>query len=360
MTVPALAQPTQTWIYAFDVYYVFQDIYDLAITSDGNVVAVGRWDDRASAVKLDSDTGQVLWEYHTNDNDSQLNCVSSVEDGSGDMLIGGWKNEDALLARLSAQGELIWMRLFNPSPTLNPDWISDMLIHPSGNIYLCGLLSGQKTYAWLRADDPSQHQVYRNLPVVIPRGRRLEVASPSSFLIGGDIWSGTTLYGGVAQVSTSGEVEWIHQAPDVNYTYGVARTQDAITVFVGPMSDFGEPVRAFIRGLDGQGNQVWGLEHGVGDDNSVYHDVCPANPGGSNDVYVVGNLYEQNGGPSRQVLRRISSSGDIIWTVYGTDGISYHNEWRVVKALNNDGVIVAGKRFVAHNEADLVIERYDP
>ncbi|MCB2212926.1 WD40 repeat domain-containing protein [bacterium] len=337
-----------------------EHVRDLAITPDGDVVAAGRWDDRASALMLDGATGQVLWEFQTNDDYSELRCVVALDDGSGDVLVAGWKDFDGLLARLSPQGDVLWHRIINAGVADNLDKILDLLLHPDGRVYASGTLADRKAYAWLMADDPGQHQVYLNLPAAFPNGRRLEVATPSALLIAGFSWGGYTQHGTVAMVNVNGPVQWVHQAMDLNYAYGVAYTLDGITVFVGPKDVAGPGLRAYVGALDGQGNPLWEMADGVGDEDSIYHGVCPADPAGSNDVYVVGQVYEEIGGPSRQVLRRITSSGDVIWTVYGVDGIQDRNEWRAVTALDNGGVIVAGKQILVNDEADLVIERYDP
>lgn len=114
------------------------ECFDLARTSDGNVVAVGMTTNSggnsfARVAKIDSSTGAQLWAYVSPTVSSQFNGVAT--DGSGNTYATGFINAgtgDGITVKLTSAGGLSWGNTFNGANSLS-DSLSNVVVDPNGD-----------------------------------------------------------------------------------------------------------------------------------------------------------------------------------------------------------------------------------
>ncbi len=361
--VPVFAQPTQTWTHQISVQGMAYDtVHDMVVTPDGRVVVVGAWHDMWRVRCLDLGTGAFLWEVSGGQEYWMLTSVVSADDGSGDVIVGGYERFspfEIYIARIDAQGHIVWERTLE-NPNYNRVFtLKDLLRIGPDRVYGCGQFNSQTSIGWVNIDNPNSHQVFSFDREEGPWTQSLAKYSDNSMLLGGNFFEGYTFFANVLHVTTSGQMLWVYRSYDMRSADCLARTLDGTTMLGGyhPYSGTGV-YAARVEAVDSNGEYLWSIEQGV-DYFSVFNDICMTDPAGSDYVYVAGQVVEELDGPNRQLVHKVSSTGEIIWTLYGADGGSTDCEYTAVDALPDGGLVVAGT-LSGYSVGQVVIERYDP
>ncbi len=365
VTVSACAQPTQTWIHEFPTLpYPWESVHEMVITTDGRVVVVGAWNDMWGILCLDLATGDPLWELSGGDDLTRMTSVVTTDDGTGDIIAGGHPQFDAFrsyLTRVNAQGEIVWWRDLQHSSLPNRVYTIQALMRMGPDkVFACGQINSRPTIGWVNIDNPGVHWARSINSGDGPWTMAMAQYSGTSVLMGGKIAQGNSFNGIVLNMSRQGQLLWAYQTNHMISVLGIASTMDGTVIAAGYESRLGvQEYPARMEGLNANGEFLWAIEQGL-DNHSLFYDVCTTDPSGSNDVYVAGSVNEEEDGPNYQLVHKVSSTGEIIWTLYGSAGNSDQNGWTAVEALDNGGLVVAGVRSPDYPDETVVIERYDP
>lgn len=275
---------------------------DLAVADDGSVYVAG---DTASfgtkdilLMKYDPD-GSVLWARTLGSSDQDGALAVSVGPG-GTVYVAGLTNSqgttggyDALVAKYSSGGNLLWKTTFGFTPT-SYDQLNGIDVAPDGSIYVTGMtdrsgnfdmmvarLAPSGNIDWVRTAGASFDD----------RGLSVKVAGDGSFYVVGH--AGMAAGNNdilVAKFDAAGSTTWAKTigGTGADYGRGLAVRGDGSVVISGYL---GSPQDAFLASLSPQGQVLSSGVHG-GPASEVTMDVLL---GEGDDIFVAGytNGYGQ-------------------------------------------------------------------
>jgi cysteine-rich repeat protein len=266
-------------------------------------------------------SGQVRW-TSTFDGGAGFDCAEGVAaDGEGNVIVAGFVStamtgEDLWIRKHDLEGNELWTSSLDHA--FGDDRYRAVAVSEDGSIYAVGFVT---------ADLPSQG---RNILV-----RKL----------------GPT---GVEQWTQSHDNPFDQSA---DQAFAVVATADGSVVVAGEEVVAQQDSDVWVRKYDADGVEQWTMSHaGAAEALDSARGVAEL-PGG--DLVVSGWETQADGGRAIWV-RRLSSTGDEVWTQTFNAGAPNGNIGNAVAARSDDTVVATGSQRVGSEDPDLWVAGYDP
>jgi hypothetical protein len=271
---------------------------------------------------------------------------STIQTSDGGFAIAGGTSSfgagkgDLLILKMDSLGNLAWTRTFGGTGS---DWAISMVQAPDGGFVVAGTiyglgaggydilvtkLSASGDIEWARAYGTTEWE----------SAASIVQASGGGYLVGGGISGGAI----ILRIDSLGNPIWVKAfeeflCPDA-FSFSMIQTPDGGYAIAGGFNDwppyFSDDFQ--VIKMDSLGNMEWARTYG---DTAYEHPYCITLT--SDGGFVIGgDEWTFMPGPSRLLLVRIDSSGEMIQTrVFGDTGTQYSRS--VIRATDG-GYVVAG------------------
>ena len=279
-----------------------EELYDVAITFDRNIFAVGcisvsgsKAED-AWIMKLD-ENGNVLWQKTYGGNDTDVARALAIT-AEGDIMVVGYTfssgagSADAFLLKLDENGDIIWQKTYGDSN-------------------------------WNGAFDVD----------VTPEGRIVIVGNSKSSVNDYDVW--------VLEIDSNGNVLWqkTYGGSNRESATGVVADADGQVIVAGETESFGAGSRdAWVLKIGKTGDIVWQKTYGgEGLDSAKNVDLAL-----DGSIIIVGETesFRKTAAGSNLWLMKISQEGNIVWERVFGDGVRQNQATNLVVTAGNEIVVV--------------------
>lgn len=290
-----------------------------------------------------SPIAEILW--GAADTTEQALAMRQASDGSlyvvGMSASGSIGSYDITLTKLSAMGEILWLRYYG---TVNNDYCSDMEMDTEGNVYLVGTTQSDlfdSDGIIIKVDANGNELWQRTTPpsAVIESLAGVCLAPDGSIVVVGfknDLNNANDCY--VVKLNAEGMVLWEHiyggGGNDVGYK--IRYTLDGNYVFTGDSDSFGRgSIDIYVAKIDSEGVLLWEVLAGDDDYANGSKDIIVSNTG---DYLVVGESLVGNVAAFDLTLAKVSQGGSLLW--YRQWGTPSSTEAGFGIAQLNDGSFV--------------------
>ena len=352
---------TNTWIKTFEGsdYGAF---FDIVLTEDGNVLAVGAtnhlhvppYSGDALLMKLTLE-GDLLWKRTWGgDQYEQARSVAPAEDGGyyvfGETDSYGAGDRDFFLLKIAEDGSEAWFKTYGQA---HREWPYGLLRLSNGDLLIYGLTepeagNDRDQYALRLGPDGDVIWEY----TVESSGEELVIDALETAQ--GDLALAVVAEedGGLVKLDANGSILWTHryELPGWQYASQAAETSDGGFLLVGFSMSTGSRRQAdtWIARCTSAGDLEWQTSFGAPAFDDYAHSMIRLNDG----TYLIGSIG--NG----MLLTRVDQDGNVLWrqsllrqTVHGAAGLI---------ELEDGGYLVAGFiQLVNGRSYDAVILRTD-
>jgi uncharacterized delta-60 repeat protein len=301
------------------------DTYGAGIQVDetGNVYVSGyRWgpsiDSDILLIKYDPSGGQQwVAEYAGTGMNNDFPTVLALDD-QGNIFIGGYSysvtvESDFATLKFDNDGNLIWDMLFNGSAWAN-DWITDMTLDDSGNVYVAGVTAGE-----------SSNDDY-----------------------------------GIIKYSSDGNEVWSTQFDGItgtDWATSIAVDNQGQTYVTGVSQHYDDYIDYYTLKLDSAGSQSWGIRWGVsGNGDSWASDIVVDD---SLNVTVTGLSYGGLFGFDYVTVQWDSAGAESWVSRYTNNLFGGYDEATSLILDSQNNVIVTGVTESDNQTNDIVTVKYD-
>jgi hypothetical protein len=317
----------------------------IAMDGNGNIIvagSIGHFNpispSRGIVVKLDGNSGQLLWRWYTSFG-VQASGVDAVfydllTDGHGDVYAFGthWdqqsKNDQYAVRIDGSQGTTVWEYIANGGSTdeaVNTSWPNiplqenfvEAAFDLSGNILVAGTIKDPIDENWhvtVKRIDKSTGQenwgfIYSSGSGRAERATAMELMANGSVSVAG----GSAYIGGYVfnMIPGNGGVHWTTYDP-MSYPYRIfhdlAKAQNGDIIVGGVQDDY----EKYLARIDGStGSSVWSTSF-FGAANS-YGGIFGVSVGNDGHIYVVGNAGNSPYAAGNMYLAKINGVGSTLW-----------------------------------------------
>jgi len=374
------------------------DIFSaVALNSDGSIIVAGytgssdgdfpiRHDVGDAVVAKLSPQGDLVWATTVGGSDSDsFDGVAINPDGTiiaagytastdGDFPIAIGHGDDALLAKFSADGDLIWAKTFGGD---GHDQFHTVAISPDGTIVAAGYtastngdfpategdrsvllatFSPDGALEWAKISGTNGRDEFDAL-AINPDGTIIAAGVTSSTngdfpvqVSNGDIGNSV-----IAKYSPTGKLLWESTASDgiwIAY-WALTITSDGSIIATGVASN-----GPLIAKYSQSGDTLWVKQPGTLSSGGLYGTALTVN----DNIIAVGSMFQPQTSITTALVTQISSDGEVVWAK--TMGGNGYSDFRAVKVDADGNIIVAGSTEakdgdfpVTHDQSDAVLAR---
>jgi len=244
LVLKVAADGTEQWLESYSAGS--QDEFrDVIASANGGYVLVGQSSSRmAWVVRLDQD-GSTIWERTPDLGEPGFGHAQAVvETMNGDLMVAGYSGDDgvyppfykAKLARLDADGEVVWIQTYG-NPYCLDDRAYDLVEVPGGGFGLTGRAWGDMV---LWRTDAGGSLIWSRLVGTtesFESARSMTTTEDGGFLIVGQAYDLDAGYNGlyVGKIDEFGHVEWSrhYRAPGERFGHEVTTSVDGNYVILG-------------------------------------------------------------------------------------------------------------------------------
>ena len=174
---------------------------------------------------------------------------------------------------------------------------------------------------------------------------------------GGFIIAGASSYRGLLiKTDSDGEAEWHQTYENSTALYSARETSDGGFIAVGYYECDTLPgcyPDIYLLKTDGSGTIDWEKYDGTSDNNDWARDVIQ-----TQDDFVVTGTWNDNGNNSKAMLRKYSSTGELIWDEIYSSSVA--NEINSILETSDGDFILAGYTGTQHGDYKALLIKTDP